>query len=100
VAAGPQRGNSFFAVFQRPPLKNGITRLQLRASSLLEAVANCDHLILILRPASSSSKSTISLICTRNQRSIFVSLKISPMVKPAPRAQRSFFGGSIVAGQQ
>jgi hypothetical protein len=39
-----------------------------------------------LAPANSSSKSTISLICTRNQRSIFVRLKISSMVKPARRA--------------
>src|SRR5262245_62983964 len=39
-------------------------------------------------PANSSSKSTISLICTRNQRSIFVRLKISSMVKPARRAWR------------
>src|ERR1022692_3232645 len=39
-------------------------------------------------PASSSSKSTISLICTRNHRSIFVRLKISSMLKPARRAWR------------
>jgi hypothetical protein len=32
--------------------------------------------------ANSSSKSTSSLICIRNQRSIFVRLKISSMVRP------------------
>jgi len=49
VAADPQRGNSFFDVFQRPPLKNGTTRLPLRVFSLLEAVASCDQ------PCSNSS---------------------------------------------
>ena len=38
--------------------------------------------------ANSSSKSTISLICTRNQQSIFVRLKISSRMKPARRAWR------------
>ncbi len=41
--------------------------------------------------ANSCSKSTISLTCTRNQRSIFVRLKISSMVKPVRRAWRSVF---------
>jgi hypothetical protein len=46
----------------------------------------------------SSSKSTISLICTRNQQPIFVSLKINPMVKSAHRAQRSFLAGVYRCG--